>query len=174
MRSGDGLADRRMRRRGGVRSSRHPTDRLAVALLAAAALPPSSSTALRCGARPTGAAAPAHRTALALRLAPLVPRELAGLLTLFTRERLRTERRRAELRSRSGKRRPGSAKATSATAASASTATPAPSAVLIAELRRRRAGRIARTGCRAWVRVARGFARGLRPALARRLVLGAL
>jgi hypothetical protein len=95
------------------------------------------------------------------------------LFAFLAREWLRTERLRPELRSRPAVGRPRSTEAASTTATSATTATPAPPGVLIAELRRP-AGRVARTGRRAWVGVVRGFVRGLAAALARRLVFGAL
>src|SRR5207253_1463979 len=98
VRTGDGLADRLVRWRGTVRTRRDAADGLAVSLLAAAALSPLPA-ALWSWARATGAAAPPHRPALTLRLATLVPCELASLFALLTRdEGLRTERRGAELR----------------------------------------------------------------------------
>ena len=117
-------------------------------------------------------------------LTALVTCELAGLLALLTRdEGLRTERRRielrtlsTELRTRSGVRRTRCAETATAPSAAAAAA-PAPRAILIAELWRRRS-RLVRTGCRVWAggarRFVRRFARGFVTALPRPLVLSAL
>jgi hypothetical protein len=165
-----------------VRPGGDAADRFAVSLLAAraaAALSPLPA-ALRCGTRTAGTAAPAHRTALTLRLTALVAGELARLLALLTRNELllRTERRRAELRTRCELRTrsvEGRSRRTEAGAATAAAtaAPPATRAVLIAELRGRRS-RFVRT--RRWARasVACGFARRLVAALPRRLVIGAV
>ena len=181
MRTRDGLTHRLVRRRGLVRAGSNAANRLAVPLLAAAALTPLP-TALRGGARSTGTTAPAHRTALTLRLTTLVTCELARLLALFTRgELLRTKRRcpelrarRAELRTWPGVGRTRCAEAGPAAASAPAAAPPAARAVLIARLRGRRRSRLARPGCRAWAGVACGLARGLVPALPCRLVVGAL
>ena len=182
VRTGDGLADRLVRRCGLVRAGRDAADRFAVPLLAAAALTPSPT--LRCGTRPAGAAAPAHRPALSLGLTALVTRELTRLLALFTRdEGLRTERRRAELRTlcaelrtRPTVRRPRASKATAAPAASAAAAAPsAARAILIAKLLgRRRARRVVRSRRWAWPGARCGLARGFVTLLGRPLVLSAV
>jgi len=164
-----------------VRTRRDAADGLAVSLLAAAALSPLPA-ALWSWARATGAAAPPHRPALTLRLTTLVPGELASLFALLTRdEGLRTERRRAELRTGSAElgtrprvRRPRSAEPGSAATSTAATAAPAPRAILIAELLRRRRSGFVRTGRGRRGRVVSGFARGFVPGGVRRLVIGAL
>jgi hypothetical protein len=115
---------------------------------------------------------------LALGLTALVAGELAGLLTLFTRdEGLRPERRRVELRTRSTELwarsrvgRPRSAEAaTTATTTTAATASPAARTVGVAKLRRRgiRIGR-------AWTGGRLGLAWRLLRGLAACLVLGPL
>src|SRR2546425_2724538 len=133
VRTGNGLANGSVRRRGRVWACGDATDRFAIAaLLASAALAPSPSL----GSGTAGTTTPALRSTLTLRLAALVSRELAGLLALLAWEWLRRPERlsselrplTAELRALSSERRSRASRPAAPTPTSA----PASAALLIA------------------------------------------